>query len=121
MCAVAFRSVRSPPQGYITKEAPKVLDGVKAPNLQVLAAAAPRLLKCGGVAKNNTKSKLRVVYELYPPDDVSNEKWFCHFIKNIDSNTFLGRWCLANSTSVLDRKYARPVVFEWCTVKCRVH
>jgi len=112
MCAVAFRSVRSPPQGYITKE---------APNLQVLAAAAYRLLKCGGVAKNNTKSKLRVVYELYPPDDVSNEKWFCHFIKNIDSNTFLGRWCLANSTFVLDRKYARPVVFEWCTVKCRVH
>ena len=119
MLSVAFRSVPSPPPEYVPKIAPKVVDGKKAPNLQVLAAAAYRLLKCGGVAKK-TKPKVRVAYELYTPDDISDERWYCHFIKNIDGKTFLGRWCLANSTSVLDRKYARPVVFEWCTVKRRV-
>ena len=117
----AFRSVRSPPPGYVPKIPPKVVDDGKAPNLRVLAEAAYRLQKCGGVAKIKAKSKLRVVYELYPPDDVKNERWFCQFIKNIDDNTFLGRWYLANSASVLDTRYAKPVVLEWCSVKCRVH
>jgi hypothetical protein len=116
MFSVAFRSVLSPPSGYITKMAPKVLDSVKALNLQVLATAAYRFLKCGGVAKKKAKSKVCAVYELYPPNDVKNERWFCKFIKNIDDKTFLGRWCLANSTTVLDKKYARPVVLEWCSV-----
>ena len=118
----AIRSVPSPPPGYIKKPAPKVVDYVKAPNLRVLATAAYRLQKCGGVtkkkSKNTTKSKVRVVYELYPPHYVKkNERWFCQFIKNIDDNTFLGRWYLANSTTVLDTMYAKPVVFEWCTVR----
>lgn len=117
MPSVAFRSVPSPPPWFLKPRCQRV----KAQNLQVLAAAAYRLQKCGGIAKNTKKSKVRVAYELYTPDDISDERWFCHFIKNIDSKTFLGRWCLTNSTSVLDTKYARPVVFEWCTVKCRVH
>ena len=121
MYTVAFRSAPSPPSGYVPKIAPKVVDGIKAPNLQVLAAAAFRLLKCRGVAKNNAKSKGRAVYELFPPDDICDERWFCQFIKNIDDKTFLGRWYLANSASVLDTRYAKPVVLEWCSVKCRVH
>ena len=123
---VAIRSVPSPPPGYITKMAPKVaptvLDDVKVPNLQMLAAAVYHLQKCRGVVfKKKAKPKVSVVYELYPPDDISDERWYCHFIKNIDGKTFFGRWCLANSSTKLDRKYTRPVVFEWCTVKCRVH
>ncbi len=118
MLSVAFRSVPSPPPWFIK---PTYQTRVQAPNLQVLAAAAYRLQKCGDVLFKKTKPKVRVAYELYTPDDISDERWYCHFIKNIDGKTFLGRWCLANSASVLDRKYTRPVVFEWCTVKCRVH
>ena len=115
----AYRSELSPPSWFIKPTLTKVSEEVRAPNLHVLATAAYRLLKCGGVAKK-TKPKIRVAYELYTPDDISDERWFCQFIKNIDDKTFLGRWYLANSASVLDKKYARPVVFEWNTVKRRV-
>ena len=121
MITVAFRSAPSSPSGDVPKIAPKVVDDVKAPNLRVLATAAYRLQKYGGVTKNTTKSKVRVVYELYPPHYVKkNERWFCQFIKKVDDKTFLGRWFLANSTTVLDKKYARPVVLEWCSVMRQV-
>ncbi len=116
----AVRSSCFPQAGYIKKMAPKVVDDVKAPNLQVLATAVYRIQKYGGVFKK-PKPKIRVAYELYPPDDIIDERWFCHFIKNRNHNTFLGLWCLTNSSSVLDTRYAKPVVFKWCSVKCRVH
>jgi len=118
---IAFRSVPSTPSRFIKKIHLTKMDKVLAPNLHVLAAAAYRLLECGGIAKSSPKTKVYVAYELYPPENVKNERWFCHFIKNIDDKTFLGRWCMANSSSVKDGRYAKPVVFEWRTVKCRTH
>lgn len=112
----AIRSVLSPPVGFTYNR----LCNAKtvAPNLQVLAAAAYSLLKYRVITKK--KTKVRIVYEVFTPDNV-NQRWFCQFVKNINDKTFLGRWCLENNTNILDRKYARPVVFEWSTVKCRVH
>ncbi len=117
----AVRSVFSPPPGYIKKSALKVVDDVKAPNLQVLAAAAYRTITCGGVAKmNSTPASSRVVYELYPPKKKKHERWFCLFIEDVDDKTFRGRWYLANSTTELDRQYPKTVVFRRCAVKSRV-
>jgi glycosidase len=110
---VAHRSVPKPPIGLeITS------------NLRVLAdtAAACCIQKLGSVVakppkRKKTKRFFPHVYELYPPDNNKNERWFCQFIKNIDDKTFLGRWCLADRPRVLDRQFKLPVVFEWCTVK----
>jgi len=42
------------------------MDKVHASNLHVLAVAAYRLLKCGGIAKSSQKMKVYLAYELYP-------------------------------------------------------
>ncbi len=96
-------------------------------NLRVLAdtAAACCIQKLGSVVAKPPKRKkpkkcFPHVYELYPPDNNKNERWFCQFIKNIDDKTFLGRWYRVNSTTELDILYPKPIVFRWCTVKRRV-
>ncbi len=109
----AIRSVLSPPVGFTHNQ--NSYTKMVTPNLQVLAAAAYSLLKYRVITKRKIpKTKVRIVYEVYTPDNV-NQRWFCQFVKNINDETFLGRWCLENSTNILDRKYPRPVVFEWCT------
>jgi len=123
--SIAFRSPISPPPsvGYDKPCQVRVEDKVQAPRLQLLADVAEQRIKCGGITKSGSITKsvpLLIVYELYPPKR-KRERWFCQFIKNIDDKTFLGRWYIANSTTSLDGRYAKPVVFEWCTVKCRVH
>jgi len=127
--SVAVRSQLSPPKGFTYIKPCVVKDTVEAPNLQLLAYATEQHIKCGNITKSGSITKsgaitknvpTRIVYELYPPKR-KRERWFCQFIKNTDDKTFFGRWCIANSSTILDVQYAKPVVFEWSTVKCRAH
>ena len=117
--SIAFRSPISPPTGFCYKKPCVVKDVVKAPTLCMLAAAAYRFKKCGRVIKKKTTLfptfPTEVVYELFPPKR-KRERWFCRFIENIDDKTFLGRWYIANSTTVLDKQHPQAEVFEWRTV-----
>jgi len=57
------------------------MDKVHASNLHVLAVAAYRLLKCGGIAKSSQKIQGSCGVRTYPPHNV--KKWTGGFVSSL--------------------------------------